>query len=1021
MKLRVLLFIGLSLIITNTGLTISQNPGDVVINEIMYAPTPAANEWFELYNNTASAVNLANWKWKDATATLRIITTQNIDIPANGFAVICQDSAAFRLAYPGFTGLLLQPTNGWSALNNTGDQLVLFTGTSLVMDSINFTSSWGGSTGSRSLERISSTAPTNQQSNWGTSIAAAGATPNLRNSLSPSENDLVLNILSFNNNSPLIGTTLNITANVKNRGSLAAPSYTVSFYEDYNRDSIPTPNELIITQNSAGALAPGDSANYNANDLLDSLGNRQYITVVTYAPDEDTLNNKKTGSVNVVSAGGFDSLIVNEIMYAPTTGTGEEWFELYNKSSSPVNLQNWKWKDATATIQTITTQAVFIPAGGFVVVCQDSNSVKSFYPQNTGIYLQSSGWSALNNTGDNVILINSTGIIIDSLTFTSVWGGSTGNRSLERISYTAPSGNQSNWGTCVSPIGATPNRVNSLTPKANDLALNKLSFSRTTPSIGDTLGIIAQIKNRGLNSAPSFTVSFYDDYNRDSIPTPNELKAALNSTAALNPGDSANYTYNVILDSAGFRGYIAVVTYTPDEDTTNNRLAAGIEVTGGSTAGRVIINEIMYDPQTGESEWVELFNNSDSLVNLKNWKIQDNTTSQVIITPNDYFINPGDFVVITGSGAIFNFHAGLDSSKVIINSSFPSLSNSGDAVIIYKINGALSDRVDFLPVWGGDGVSLERIDINGASNDSTNWASSVDCEKSTPASQNSVTTATHYTAGDLIVNEIMAGPSTGNPEWIELYNPTGQTINISNWLMFETGGNTNIADTCIALVRPGGYAVIAADTTIYGLYPYLRTPDSTQSVYFAGSLGLNNEADMIKITDIFRTKIDSVFYSDDWYNPNLPGSGRSLEKINPALNPNDGRNWSSCTYPNGGSPGLRNSIFTTLQQATSEITVFPNPFSPDGDGHEDVTIISYKLNNAVSQVRMKIFDVKGRLIKTLLNNQTTGSQGQIVYNGFDDENRKLRLGIYVIFLEALNDQNGVVETLKSTLVIGAKL
>ena len=71
--------------------------------------------------------------------------------------------------------------------------------------------------------------------------------------------------------------------------------------------------------------------------------------------------------------------------------------------------------------------------------------------------------------------------------------------------------------------------------------------------------------------------------------------------------------------------------------------------------------------------------------------------------------------------------------------------------------------------------------------------------------------------------------------------------------------------------------------------------------------------------------------------------------------------------------------------------------------------------------RMKIFDVKGRLMKTLLNNQASGSTGQVVYNGLDDENRKLRLGIYVVFIEALNGQNGVVETIKTTMVVAAKL
>ncbi|HMQ80817.1 MAG TPA: lamin tail domain-containing protein [Ignavibacteria bacterium] len=1020
MKFKFLLVSGLLLILCN--LAQAQNPGDVALNEIMYAPTPAANEWFELYNNTASPFNMANWKWKDATATLRTFTTQNIDLPANGYAVVCQDSAAFRTAFPGFTGILLQPTNGWSSLNNTGtENLIIFNASNVAVDSIQFTNSWGGGSGNRSMERISSVAPTNQQTNWGTSVATLGATPNQRNSLSPLNNDLALNILSFSSNNPLIGTNLQINANVKNRGLLSANSYSVSFYDDYNDDGNPTPNELINTVNSSAPLNAGDSVNFNTSKVMDSLGVRQFIAVVNYASDEDTSNNKRTGTVTVIAGGGFDSLVIDEIMYAPTTGTGKEWFEIYNKTSNPVNLANWKWKDATSTQHIITTQAVNIPAGGYAVVCEDSAAVKLFYPNNPGIYLQSTGWSALNNTGDNLVLFNSTGIVIDSITFTSSWGGSSNNKSLERISVTAPTNLQTNWGTCVSFAGATPNKLNSLTPKPNDLALNKITFSRTIPAIGDTLGIIAQVKNRGLLSAPTYSVAFYDDYNKDSIPTPNELKTTINSTGVLNAGDSVNVTYSQILDSAGLRQYIAVVNYGADEDTSNNKYTASIEVSGGSTAGRVIINEILYDFPAGECEWIEIYNNSDSIVNLKNWKVSDNSLTQIVITSNDYFLDPQNYAVISQSGAIFANHPAIDSSKVIINSSLPSLNNTGDAVIVYKISGAVSDRVDYLPDWGGDNSSLERININGVSNDSSNWTSSIACERSTPTIINSISAAVHYQRNDLIVNEIMAAPLSGQPEYIELYNPTSQNVNIVGWLLSETGGSKNIADTCSAIIKPGMYAVIAADTNIYNAFPYLRAPDSTQKVFIAGSLGLNNDADLVKIADVFRTMIDSVYYSDNWYNPNLPGSGRSLEKINPALNGNDGKSWSSCTYPNGGSPGLKNSIFTNQNITTGEITVSPNPFSPDGDGYEDFTIISYKLKNAVSQVRMKIYDVKGRLIKTILNNQASGPEGQIVYNGLDDENRKLRLGIYIIFLEALNDQNGVVETIKSTLVVGAKL
>ncbi|MDZ7763111.1 MAG: hypothetical protein U5K00_01605 [Melioribacteraceae bacterium] len=37
--------------------------------------------------------------------------------------------------------------------------------------------------------------------------------------------------------------------------------------------------------------------------------------------------------------------------------------------------------------------------------------------------------------------------IIDSLTYTSSWGGSSGGRSLERILFDQPSHESTNWGT----------------------------------------------------------------------------------------------------------------------------------------------------------------------------------------------------------------------------------------------------------------------------------------------------------------------------------------------------------------------------------------------------------------------------------------------------------------------------------------------------------------------------------------------------------------------------------------------
>ena len=72
-------------------------------------------------------------------------------------------------------------------------------------------------------------------------------------------------------------------------------------------------------------------------------------------------------------------------------------------------------------------------------------------------------------------------------------------------------------------------------------------------------------------------------------------------------------------------------------------------------------------------------------------------------------------------------------------------------------------------------------------------------------------------------------------------------------------------------------------------------------------------------------------------------------------------------------------------------------------------------------MRIKIFDNKGRLVRTLLNNQASGSSGSVIFDGLDDETHALRMGIYIIFLEALNDNSGIVETIKSTVVVARRL
>ena len=57
----------------------------------------------------------------------------------------------------------------------------------------------------------------------------------------------------------------------------------------------------------------------------------------------------------------------------------------------------------------------------------------------------------------------------------------------------------------------------------------------------------------------------------------------------------------------------------------------------------------------------------------------------------------------------------------------------------------------------------------------------------------------------------------------------------------------------------------------------------------------------------------------------------------------------------------------------------------------------------------------------LKNSQTICSSGSVIFNGLEDDGEALRIGIYIIFLEAINEGAGVVENLKTVVVVGRKL
>jgi hypothetical protein len=79
--------------------------------------------------------------------------------------------------------------------------------------------------------------------------------------------------------------------------------------------------------------------------------------------------------------------------------SGEEWIELYNRSTSAVDLTGWALADA---IDFTFPSGTILPAGGYLVVSNNAAALQAEYP---GIAIVGNFDKSLSNSGDRIVLL----------------------------------------------------------------------------------------------------------------------------------------------------------------------------------------------------------------------------------------------------------------------------------------------------------------------------------------------------------------------------------------------------------------------------------------------------------------------------------------------------------------------------------------------------------------------------------------------------------------------------------------
>ena len=240
---------------------------------------------------------------------------------------------------------------------------------------------------------------------------------------------------------------------------------------------------------------------------------------------------------------------------------------------------------------------------------------------------------------------------------------------------------------------------------------------------------------------------------------------------------------------------------------------------------------------------------------------------------------------------------------------------------------------------------------------------------------------------DVVVTEVMVNPSAVSDsygEWFELYNAGSSTVSMNGWLLLDNGSNEHNV-TSIS-IDSGEYIVFGrnTDSAVNGGY---------DADYVYSGFQLANSEDEIKLIDAEGRIVDVIEYNSSF--PYSSGASMYLKNITYDNAVDTSWAMSEVEYGSGdlGTPGRAwdDTLSTAsnfdfgIPQTFVLYPSFPNPFNP-------ITTIKFSVET-FHAMSLRIFDITGRVVETLLNGEIPVGNHEITWNASRQPS-----GVYIVQL-----------------------
>jgi hypothetical protein len=431
-------------------------------------------------------------------------------------------------------------------------------------------------------------------------------------------------------------------------------------------------------------------------------------------------------------------VLITEIMADPDPVVllpNAEYIELKNRSNKPVNLQGWRI--TTATSRSGALPNFLLQPDSFVIVTTASQQA-ALAPFGTTISVPS--FPALVNTGTTLTLLSAENKVIHAIAYTDDWYGdktkAKGGYSLEMIDATNPCTGAANWGASKNGRGGTPGKTNSIAGDNKDetppALLNALVINDTTLVINFS---------EPLDSSKAVAFANY------------RLQPDIEITGvkALNPLlNSVELKLATAIDSS----LVYTLTVVQVADCSGNLLGIRNKVPIGqpqpAQAGDLIINEILFNPRPAGSDYIELYNRSQKVIDLSQLQLANRAASGQLASlrktfENPFYLFPGEYLVLTEDALILPKQYFVPNIDAVLQvAALPSMPDAEGSVVLLNNQLTIIDEVSYHKDWhhpliaDAEGVSLERIDMNAPAQQKSNWHSAAsDVGYGTPGYKNS--------------------------------------------------------------------------------------------------------------------------------------------------------------------------------------------------------------------------------------------------------------------------------------------